>query len=357
MTADDHLIITPIKDFHEAAEVRAPAARLEAMRSAANSFRARMLAGRQVRYYRSDALIRVPYPSSYAFTHARRWPMPFVHILNRLFVVQVDTVLGIKTLLLSPSDVERNRATPFFRRLAASFGPFEKLVTKLIAPQISSVEQVLARLKLRPEQIDFISYDHLHTQDLRRWLGSDGQPGLFPNARLLVMREEWVSAHALTPPQADWYCPGGVAGIAADKVILLDQSVLIGDGLALIRTPGHTLGNHSFVAHTPDGLLVTSENGVGPDTYAPENSRIPGLKAYAKATGAEVILNGNTQEGGLEQYISMVVEKTIAGPSPRHPGFPNIVSSSELSAFWLFLGYRPSCNVGSLEFGQLHLSH
>jgi hypothetical protein len=43
----------------------------------------------------------------------------------------------------------------------------------------------------------------------------------------------------------------------------------------------------------------------------------------------------------------------MAGPSPRHAGFPNIVSSSELSAYWLFPGYRPSCSVGALEFGQL----
>jgi hypothetical protein len=32
----------------------------------------------------------------------------------------------------------------------------------------------------------------------------------------------------------------------------------------------------------------------------------------------EIILNGNTLEGGLDQYISMVQEKEFAGPSPAN---------------------------------------
>ena len=63
------------------------------------------------------------------------------------------------------------------------------------------------------------------------------------------MKDEWQSAKALLPPQVDWYCPNGLAGVPEDKVIQLDGDVMIGDGLALVRTPGHTVGNHSFVAH------------------------------------------------------------------------------------------------------------
>mgnify|MGYP000219590547 CR=1 FL=1 len=148
-----------------------------------------------------------------------------------------------------------------------------------------------------------------------------------------------------------WYCPHGIDGIDPSKVILLDGDVKLGESAAILHTPGHTEGNHSFVAHTDEGLFVTSENGVGPDSYAPLRSRIPGMASYAKNTGMEVILNGNTLEGGLDQYISMVQEKEVAGMSTRNPDFPNMACSSELAAYWAFPGAKPTFGFGDLSFG------
>lgn len=323
------------------------------MRKAAVRFREDMLTKPQVKFYRSMELIRVPYPSKYAFLSCNVIPMPFIHILNRLFVVQVETEEGLKTILLSPSDTEANAETPYFKKITDKAGPAKGLLKKFIAPEINSVEGCLRQLNLKPKDIDYISYDHLHTQDIRQWLGDDKQPGLLPNAKLLVMRDEWESANNLMAPQFDWYCPNGFKGVPENRIIQLDGDVMIGNGLALIRTPGHTNGNHSFVAHTPEGLKVTSENGVGPDCYAPEHSRIPGLKKYAQQTGMEVILNGNTLEGGLEQYISMIVEKTIAGHHPNYTDFPNMANSSELTSYWGFPGYKPTVTYGDLSFGTL----
>jgi len=346
-------IIKPINHFDQARTCHTAHYRLDEMRKAAVIFRDDMLAKPQVKFYRSMELIRVPYPSKYAFLNCNVIPMPFIHILNRLFVVQVETEEGLKTILLSPSDTEANAETPYFRKITDKAGPAKGLLKKFIAPQINSVEGCLKQLNLKPEDIDYISYDHLHTQDIRQWVGDDKQPGLLPNAKLLVMKDEWISANNLMAPQFDWYCPNGLDGVPEDRIIQLDGDVMIGDGLALIRTPGHTDGNHSFVAHTPEGLKVTSENGVGPDCYAPENSRIPGLKKYAKQTGMEVILNGNTLEGGLDQYISMVVEKTIAGNHPNYTEFPNMANSSELTGYWGFPGYKPTVTYGDLNFGRL----
>jgi hypothetical protein len=78
---------------------------------------------------------------------------------------------------------------------------------------------------------------------------------------------------------------------------------------------------------------------------------IPGLRRYAKETGMEVVLNGNTLERGLDQYLSMVQEREMAGPSRRNPDFPNVVTSSELASYWLFPGIRPTFSFGPLEFG------
>ncbi|MEZ4299335.1 MAG: hypothetical protein R3B70_30575 [Polyangiaceae bacterium] len=341
-----------VEDFKGARDAASPKDRLREVRLRANRLRERMLGGKVARFYASRGLIRVPYPSRYAFLNAFSLPTPFVHILNRVFVIQVDTEQGVKTLLASPSDIHANAETPFFKRLASGMGPFQEIGKKFLGPEISTVEVALGEIGIRPEQVDYISYDHLHTQDVRKWLGSGEKDGYFPNAKLLVMRQEWESTQGLLPPQLDWYCPSGVEGIHPSRVVLLDGDTMLGESVLLMKTPGHTEGNHSFVVHTPEGLMVTSENGVAPDAYAPLASKIPGVASYAKKTGAEVILNGNTLEGGLDQYISMVQEKEVAGPSRRNPEFPNMACSSELAAYWAFPGSSPTMSFGDLTFGQ-----
>ena len=68
-----------------------------------------------------------------------------------------------------------------------------------------------------------------------------------------------------------------------------------------------------------------------------------------------MILNGNTLEGGLDQYLSMVQEKEIAGKSIRDSDFYNVVNSSELTAYWAFPGIKPTFSFGDLKFGYPYL--
>lgn len=342
----------PIEDFRGARDAAAPSDRLREVRLRAQRFRDRLGKSRPVRFYGSRGLIRVPYPAKFALLNACPVPTPFVHIYNRLFVVQTDTDAGMKTLLFSPSDIEANAETPFFKRLGKGFGPFEGWGKKLLGPVTGTVEHHLEKLGIRRERVDYISYDHLHTQDLRKWLGNGVDTGYFPNAKLLVMRQEWESTKGLLPPQQDWYCPGGIDGIHPSRVVLLDGDTMVGENVALLHTPGHTEGNHSFAVNTDEGIFVTSENGVAPESYAPLASKIPGVAEYARKTGIEVILNGNTLEGGLDQYISMVQEKEVAGPSRKNPELPNVACSSELTAYWAFPGIVPTMNVGDLTLGS-----
>lgn len=341
--------ISAIDDFRGARDAAAPAERLAEVRRRAEAFRERMLRENDVLYYRSIDLITVPYPVRYGLRDAARVLLPYMNILNRLFVVQYRSEAGVKTLLFSPSDIEANAMTPFFRRLAAS--PLRPMLEKVLVPFRRTVEEALALTGISPAQVDYISYDHLHTQDVRRWLGTRGRKGHFPNARLLVMRQEWASARALLPTQAMWYCPDGITDVDPQKVILLDSDVRLGDGIAFVRTPGHTEGNHSLVAKTPEGLLVTSENGVSADSYSPLASEIRGLRDHARTYGVEVIMNANTLENANDQYISMVMEKTIAGPSKRNPDFCNVVPSSELAPNLFLPGLKPTFRFGELEFG------
>ena len=343
--------IRVLDHFAGARDAAGPDDRLREVRKRALALREELLDGPEVAYFQSVGLVRVPYPTRYGLRDAATVRSPLLHILNRLFIVQVATEHGLRTILGSPSDVQANRETPFFKRLGDRFGRFQDVGQRLVAPVLTSVEDAVAAAGLAPEDVDYITYDHLHTQDVRRWLGAAGEAGVFPNAKLLVTRQEWASAQALLPPQRDWYCPDGTAGVPPDRVVLLDDDVAIG-GYALVRTPGHTEGNHSMVARTPEGVMVTSENGIGPDAYAPLESRIPGVRRWARETGMEVVLNANTMEGGLDQYISMVLEKTLAGPSQRNPAFPNMVCSSELTSYWAFPGIKPTFGFGDLRFGE-----
>ncbi len=359
VTGDEELEKLGIRSLAEmdiARQHPLPTQRLERARRAAQEFRDTMLSDdADVVFYRSINLIRAPYPTKYGLLNANTVKSPFMHILNRLFVIQYKSGDAIKTLLFSPSDFEANLETPFFKRMTQKYGRLSPLVSAFLAPVENTVEQALALCGIEPEQVDFISYDHLHTQDIRKWMGDDSEPGYFPNAKLLVMKQEWDSTTALLPQQRDWYCPDGIQGVPDDRVILLDSSIRLGEGVALVRTPGHTEGNHSLVAKTSKGLLVTSENGVSADSYSPLNSAIPGVRDYARATGMEVILNGNTLENSLDQYISMVMEKTIAGPCTDNPDFFNFVPSSELTAYWGFPGLKPTFSFGELEFGQVQV--
>ncbi|WP_264754271.1 hypothetical protein [Acinetobacter sp. YK3] len=353
----EKLDICYLDHFDKARLSTHPLTRLNSVKNAALKLREDMLAGNTVNYYQTVDLIRVPYPTKYGLLNACTVPTPFMHILNRLFIVQFKTLSGLKTLLFSPSDVDANRETPYFKRLEETAPLWLRdYISPYVAPLYNRVEDALAQIGIQPEEIDYISYDHLHTQDLRKWLGTKDSIGLFPNAKLLVMHQEWCSTLQLLPPQKEWYCPNGINEIDYNKLILLEKSVLLGEGVALVASPGHTEGNHSLVVNTPIGILVSSENGVCADSFSPLNSNIPGVRAYATATGMEVILNGNTLEGGLDQYISMVMEKTLAGPCQENGDFYNFVPSSEMSAYWALPGLKPTFSLGSLKFGQLQAS-
>src|SRR5439155_8407027 len=108
----------------------------------------------------------------------------------RMQVVQFDDDGRTKTLLFNPSDVERDRAATFYVNLARTMGIAQRPMEKLLFPQHGTVPQHLERIGLQPGDVDYLAFDHLHVQDLRRWLGST-EPALFPKAKLLVTRAEW----------------------------------------------------------------------------------------------------------------------------------------------------------------------
>lgn len=348
--------IRPISHFSHSRESLSPQERLKQVQCQAKHFVDDFkMVNQQVEYLETFDLISVPYLVSSAFGDATKLLNPYLYTTNRLMVIQFNTTAGLKTLLFSPSDLDGNVKTPHFQSMRRVFGIFKDLLQPIIAPVHSSVENVLKKIGLRPEDIDFICYDHLHTQDLRKWLGSYDKPAYFPNAKLLVMNQEWEAVKDLLPLQRNWHCPFGVDGIDPNKVIPLYSSILLGDSLALIHTPGYTQGSQSIVANTENGVLVCSQNGISVDNYNPQISTIYGLSEFAKEHGMDVIPNGVQPELRLDQYISMVLEKTIADPHPDDNRFPYIMPSSELSARWQPFALAPTISFGEIKFGELTL--
>ena len=331
---------------------RVPAERLRRIRRAGEEVRGQLLADGPVLGLRTCSLITFPYPALFAFSGGARSPAPYVMMTNRMQVVQFVDPEGVeRVLLFNPTDFERGNAAPFYAGLRKRYGNF--LADRVLSTRYGKVEEHLARIGLSPDDVDYLAYDHLHIQDVRGWLGGDGAPAYFSRAKLLVQRAEWEGARDLHPMQVPWYVPNGTRGVPHERVELLDGDAWLGRGVAILSTPGHTLGNMSLAVVTENGLFVTSENGVAVESYTPLQSRIPGVRAYAEQYGAEVVLNGNTREHSLDQYTAMVLEKTVAGPSRADPQFVNFLPSSELTPSLFAPGLTPTFTHGEIHSGNV----
>lgn len=341
-----------------------PATRLAAVRRAGMDLRDQLLSAGPAVSVRTYPIATFPYPTEYGLGGAARSPAPFVMLRNAMQLVQVDSREAGRALniLINPTDPDRSLEAPFFAKQIDRYGQF--VTRRVLSKRHGDAAEALASVGVSPADIDFITFDHLHVQDLRGLLGTRrAEPGrteptepLLPNAQLLVQRHELATLEALHPLQAHWYVRDGMRDVPAERIVVLDGDYRIGNGLALIRTPGHTAGNHSPVVHTDRGLWTISENGVAPECYAPYSSELPGLRRYARDREVEFILNSNTREHTLDQYTSMALERTLADPCHDRPEFPQCFPSSEMVKSRLAPGLAPTFSHGQIHHGEVRKS-
>ena len=347
--------LPPFRALPQLAQARrdpVPASRLRRLRRAADAAREAILSEGNAEAFTACPLVTFPYPTVFALMGAALTPAPYVMLTHWMHVVQFRDESGrLRTLLFNPTDWERSLGAPFYASLRQRLGDF--LSDRVFSKRCGTVEGHLTRLGLQPRDIDYIAFDHLHLQDLRRWLGGGETPAYFPRAKLLIQRAEWESARDLHPLEQSWYVPGGTDGVPQDRVVLLEGDAWLGRGVAIVSTPGHTLGNMSLAVATPSGLYVVSENAVATEGYTPLVSGIPGVRRWAERYGHEVIQNGNTRESSIEQYTSMVLEKKLAGPSKLSPSFVNVFPSSELTPSLLSPGASLTFSHGEVSHGYV----
>ncbi len=353
--------VRPFHEFDEANATWPRGDRLEAIRTASDEFRHRFKDQGWIRGVRTVDLASASYPSRYAFGGAvRGYLNPYLNIVNRLVVVQFEAFDGeVKTLCWEPTVLEGSSAAPFYAQLIDRFG--ERLSKKVLSTEYNTVAEALALCGLTPEDIDYVSFDHLHVQDLRILMGTsrpvegerEPRRPFFANAKFLLQRKEVDTFRSPHPMQWAWYVPGGMDHLIEDGLVLIDGDVELGVGVALTWTPGHTDGNQSLVLSTPDGVWVTSENGVAADNWHPHLSKIPGLRREAEFMGREVILNSSTLEDSIDQYDSMVKEKALADPNRADPRWMNVFPSSELPSWRRQWPIVPSFTYGGVSCGTI----
>ncbi|MGW6422268.1 hypothetical protein ACWF82_06285 [Nocardia sp. NPDC055053] len=325
-----------------------PGARLTAVRTQAQDFRREFIETGTPDSVTTCDLVTLPYPTRFGLFRASRAIAPFLAITNRLLVIRWHESDGTpRVLLFEPSDVELSRYTPYFDSLAART---PDVVLKRMVTEHATVLTHLARLRIDPSEVDYLMFDHLHTQDLRRWIGATApQPDLgeqpkplFPRAKVIVQRDELAAMADLHPLQRPWYQPGTYRDVPPEAFLPIDGSVVLGPGVAVVKTPGHVFGNQSLVLNTATGVWVSSENVIAAECLTPEHSRMPGLARWAREWDQEVVLNANTIETTVDQYNSIVLEKTLADRSQRDSRFLQFFPSSELTASWTNPGTSPT---------------
>ncbi|GAB2854695.1 MBL fold metallo-hydrolase [Nocardioides pacificus] len=354
-----------IPEFDGVHDVWPRGERLRAVREAAAAYKVRFKEQGQVRAVRSVDIAAAPYPVKYAFHDAVSVPtLPLISMINRMIVVQYDDWAGTpRTLVFEPTVPAGSAEAPFYANLQTLMDkvPGAGLVEKLLVQYYNEPGDVLAELGLSAADIDFCTFDHLHVQDPRMILGSSAViPGeseprtpLFGDARMLVHSRELATLQSLHPMQWAWYVEGGLDGVDPDRFVTFDADVELGPGVALLWTPGHTDGNHSLVLNTPDGVWVSSENGISLDNWQPELSKIPGVRRYHEQFGREICPNANTLEDSLDQYDSMVKEKTMADPCRDDPRWLQILPSTELVSWKRFWPVVPTYAHGGIAYGEI----
>jgi hypothetical protein len=338
-------VLTPLRDPE-----LDPGAVLSRIPACAKEFRSEFRASGTPDQVDTYDLITLPYPTRFGLWRASMSPAPFVSITNRMLIVRwADADGQRRTLLFEPSDAELGTNTPYFANLVRRTPDF--IADKLVQRH-GDVLTHLRAAGIDPAKVDYLAFDHLHTQDVRRWIGTTTPQAdlgtaepvepAFPNARLLVQRAELQALDHLHPLQRPWYQPDTYRHLRSEAIAPIDGDVLLGPGVALVATPGHTTGNQTLVLNTSSGVWASSENAIAAECLVPQYSKLLGVRRWAEHWGQGVVVNANTIETIAAQYNSLMLERCIVDTSQRDARFPQFFPSSELTRRWTNPGTAPT---------------
>jgi N-acyl homoserine lactone hydrolase len=182
-----------------------------------------------------------------------------------------------------------------------------------VAPKRSVVD-LLADLKLKPEQIKYVGISHFHADHT-------GQIASFPQATLLIGTADWAAvsapnppAGANAPPFAHWVSGGGkVEPLSGDKDVFGDGTVIV------LNTPGHTPGHHSLMVKLREkgNVLITGDLAHFHENY--ESNGVPTFNFDRAQTLASLDrfkkLQANFKATVIIQHDARDIDKLPAFPA------------------------------------------
>ena len=112
-----------------------------------------------------------------------------------------------------------------------------------------TVEAQLAKVGVRPDEIDLVLHTHLHFDHI-------GNNELFPNATFIAQESEF--SWAVNPPEwAPFYFSEFAPKVLdlGDRLELIDGETRVNDHVSLVRLGGHTLGSQVVLVETEQGRV------------------------------------------------------------------------------------------------------
>jgi N-acyl homoserine lactone hydrolase len=187
-------------------------------------------------------------------------------------------------------------------RTAPPSGPFTMSLKTRIVDQ-------LARIGVRPDQVNFIGISHNHDDHL-------GQAADFPKATLLIGAEDYeaTAKGSSAPRLAPWIRNGAkVERLKGDHDVFGDGSVVILD------MPGHTHGHQSLLVRLPrtGNVLLT-----GDLYHFTENMKNRGVPSF-NADRSDTLGSFDRFDGIAKTQKARVIIQHEPGDVAKLPAFPN----------------------------------
>lgn len=127
---------------------------------------------------------------------------------------------------------------------------------EIFAAEPRTVVDSLSEVGVAPEDIDAVFITHLHFDHAGALTSGDDAHPTFPNAKVVIQRQEWEDAKANKSHMHATYLPSHLTDEIAERLELVDGEASPYAGITCLPSPGHTWGQQDVLIDTAEGPLL-----------------------------------------------------------------------------------------------------